>query len=102
MPIYEYRCPKCQKVFEEWSRITDDTPEEPCPDCGTPSPRILSSTCFVVEGGGSVTSPTRQQALHNEAMAAAREKAEPVRAARRAYRAKEAGLTSSSSKTDAK
>ncbi len=52
MPIYEYRCPKCQKVFEEWSHITEDHPEEPCPDCGTSSPRIMSSTSFVLEGGG--------------------------------------------------
>ncbi len=52
MPIYEYRCPKCQKIFEEWSNITEDHPEEPCPDCGTASPRIMSSTSFVLEGGG--------------------------------------------------
>ncbi len=52
MPIYEYRCPKCQKIFEEWSTITEDHPEEPCPDCGTASPRIMSSTSFVLEGGG--------------------------------------------------
>ena len=52
MPIYEYRCPKCQKIFEEWSHITEDHPEEPCPDCGTASPRIMSSTSFVLEGGG--------------------------------------------------
>ncbi len=52
MPIYEYRCPKCQKVFEEWSHITEDHPEEPCPDCGTASLRIMSSTSFVLEGGG--------------------------------------------------
>lgn len=52
MPIYEYRCPKCQKIFEEWSHISDDHPTEPCPDCSTPSPRIMSSTSFVLEGSG--------------------------------------------------
>ncbi|MDO5537771.1 MAG: zinc ribbon domain-containing protein [Desulfovibrionaceae bacterium] len=52
MPIYEYRCPKCEKIFEEWSHITEDHPQEPCPDCGTLSPRIMSSTSFVLEGGG--------------------------------------------------
>ncbi len=52
MPIYEYRCPKCSKIFEEWSHITEDHPQEPCPDCGTPSPRIMSSTSFILEGGG--------------------------------------------------
>lgn len=53
MPIYEYRCPKCNKIFEEWSQhITEDHPQEPCPDCGTLSPRIMSETSFVLEGGG--------------------------------------------------
>ena len=53
MPIYEYRCPKCNKVFEEWCpHITEDHPKEPCPDCGAISPRIISNTSFVLEGGG--------------------------------------------------
>ncbi len=52
MPIYEYRCPKCNKIFEEWSHITEDHPQEPCPDCGTASSRIMSSTSFILEGGG--------------------------------------------------
>ncbi len=53
MPIYEYRCPKCNTVFEEWcAHITEDHPVETCPDCGTSSPRIMSNTSFVLEGGG--------------------------------------------------
>ncbi len=52
MPIYEYLCPKCQKIFEEWSHITENHPNENCPECGTPSPRIMSTTSFVLEGGG--------------------------------------------------
>lgn len=52
MPIYEYQCPKCQKVFEEWTHVTDMQAQEPCPDCGTPSPRVMSHTSFVLKGGG--------------------------------------------------
>ena len=53
MPIYEFQCPKCNKVFEEWcAHITEDHHQEPCPDCGTISPRIISNTSFVLEGGG--------------------------------------------------
>ena len=26
--------------------------QEPCPDCGTPSPRVMSHTSFVLKGGG--------------------------------------------------
>lgn len=53
MPIYEFQCPKCNKVFEEWcAHISEDHHQEPCPDCGTISPRIISNTSFVLEGGG--------------------------------------------------
>lgn len=52
MPIYEYQCPKCQKVFEEWTHVTDMQAQEPCPGCGTPSPRVMSHTSFVLKGGG--------------------------------------------------
>ena len=52
MPIYEYQCPNCQKVFEEWTHVTDMQAQEPGPDCGTPSPRVMSHTSFVLKGGG--------------------------------------------------
>lgn len=52
MPIYEYQCPKCQHVFEEWVKASDAHGQEPCPRCGTPSPRIMSQTSFVLKGGG--------------------------------------------------
>ena len=35
MPIYEYRCPHCNKVFEEWVHLSDAQSMVPCPDCGT-------------------------------------------------------------------
>ncbi|MBQ9407707.1 MAG: zinc ribbon domain-containing protein [Desulfovibrio sp.] len=52
MPIYEYRCPQCQQKFEEWVRLSDAHGQEPCPQCGTLSPRIMSHTSFVLKGGG--------------------------------------------------
>ena len=52
MPIYEYRCPHCNKVFEEWVHLSDAQSMVPCPDCGTESPRIISETTFVLRGGG--------------------------------------------------
>ena len=40
MPIYEYRCPKCQSEFEDLV-FGDEIPE--CPACGCPeSERLLS------------------------------------------------------------
>lgn len=52
MPIYEYECPQCGKVFEEWGKASDSHKEVPCPQCGTPSPRIMSRTSFVLKGDG--------------------------------------------------
>ncbi|MDE5879988.1 MAG: zinc ribbon domain-containing protein [Desulfovibrio sp.] len=52
MPIYEYQCPKCGNVFEEWVKASEAHKEEPCPKCGTPSPRIMSRTSFVLKGDG--------------------------------------------------
>ncbi len=52
MPIYEYQCPKCGRVFEEWAKASDAHKEEACPNCGTPAPRIMSRTSFVLKGDG--------------------------------------------------
>lgn len=52
MPIYEYKCPHCGRVFEEWVKSSEAHREEPCPDCGAPSKRIMSRTSFVLKGDG--------------------------------------------------
>ena len=52
MPIYEYECPKCGEVFEEWVKSSESREDKPCPKCGTPSPRIVSRTSFVLKGDG--------------------------------------------------
>ncbi|MDR2892579.1 MAG: zinc ribbon domain-containing protein [Deltaproteobacteria bacterium] len=52
MPIYEYCCADCHKVFEEWTRRIDDKDAQPCPDCGGEARRIVSNTSFVLKGGG--------------------------------------------------
>ena len=41
MPIYEYQCDKCGKVFETLVIRSDDKPE--CPECGsTQASRCMS------------------------------------------------------------
>ena len=52
MPIYEYRCAKCNTLFEEWTRHFDSQESETCPVCGGVAHRILSQTSFKLEGGG--------------------------------------------------
>ncbi len=50
MPIYEYECGSCGKVFEEWNKSFDDV-ESPC-SCGGNAKRIVSNTAFVLKGSG--------------------------------------------------
>lgn len=52
MPIYEYQCPECGHVFEEWVNIKSATTEAPCPKCGGQAMHIISNTAFVLKGGG--------------------------------------------------
>ena len=51
MPLYEYRCPACDRVFEELRRAGDDGPAD-CPSCSRPSPRIVSLSSFALKGSG--------------------------------------------------
>jgi len=51
MPIYEYRCQECQQSFEEWQKDFSEH-HAPCPVCGGKAERLISSTSFVLKGGG--------------------------------------------------
>jgi len=51
MPIYEYRCQDCDKVFEKIQSGFDERTEA-CPACGGESKRIISNTSFVLKGSG--------------------------------------------------
>ena len=51
MPIYEYRCQECQQTFEEWQKDFTDR-QVPCPVCGCKAERLISSSSFVLKGGG--------------------------------------------------
>lgn len=51
MPIYEYRCDNCGKVFEEWQKFSDP-PVDRCSDCGGNAHRLISQTSFVLKGSG--------------------------------------------------
>lgn len=67
MPIYEYHCPKCQKIFEEWVHISEGQSTVPCPDCGTEAQRIMSETSFVLKGSGwYVTDYGYRKGVHDE------------------------------------
>jgi putative FmdB family regulatory protein len=44
MPIYEYRCRKCEKVFERFQRIGEGGDKLVCPYCGEKKPEKLISS----------------------------------------------------------
>lgn len=53
MPIFEYKCPKCGKEFEEL--VLSEAKAVPCPACGaTKTKKVLSKCCF--KSGGTGTS----------------------------------------------
>jgi putative FmdB family regulatory protein len=51
MPIYEYRCEKCGKEFEEWQKFSDPAIDV-CSDCGGKAKRLISQSSFVLKGTG--------------------------------------------------
>ena len=52
MPIYEYKCLKCENQFEVIQRFTDN-PVESCPECNNKSvQKLVSAPSFRLKGGG--------------------------------------------------
>ncbi len=52
MPIYEYKCSKCEHQFEIIQRISD-IPIEVCPECNQSSVnKLVSAPSFRLKGGG--------------------------------------------------
>jgi len=52
MPIYEYKCVKCEHQFEVIQRFTDN-PLENCPECNNKSlQKLVSAPSFRLKGGG--------------------------------------------------
>ena len=51
MPVYEYECNDCQKVFEIQQRMSDD-PLSICPECEGSVRKLMSMSSFHLKGGG--------------------------------------------------
>jgi putative FmdB family regulatory protein len=52
MPTYEYECEKCQHLFEQVQKITDE-PVKVCPVCGGKVKRLISGGGgFLFKGNG--------------------------------------------------
>jgi putative FmdB family regulatory protein len=51
MPLYEYRCAQCGKVFEVIQKFSD-APLETHPGCGGKVERLISASAFQFKGTG--------------------------------------------------
>jgi|SRR5665647_467239 len=51
MPVYEYECGGCDKIFEVQQRIADE-PVTVCPECGGEVRKLISMSSFQLKGGG--------------------------------------------------
>lgn len=53
MPIYEFRCLKCNECFEILVMKKEESVESRCPKCGSEEfERVLSQTCYAMGSGG--------------------------------------------------
>lgn len=68
MPLYEYYCDKCERVFEALRSIKDSDQPTKCPECGAASDRILPTTfsSMVRKGGWRQRAPFHQSGVRAE------------------------------------
>jgi putative FmdB family regulatory protein len=58
MPIYEYRCQSCARDFEMTRPIAQSGEPAPCPTCGKPAQKLVSS--FASKADYTVKVPTKE------------------------------------------
>lgn len=54
MPMYEYRCQECGKLYEQLRRMSEADTNLQCPACGSPKVERQVSTCSF-SGTGSAS-----------------------------------------------
>ncbi|MGK5084218.1 FmdB family zinc ribbon protein [Bdellovibrionota bacterium FG-1] len=54
MPLYEYQCSACSKVFETMQKFSD-APLSECPECNGPVSKLVSMSSFSLKGSGWYT-----------------------------------------------
>ncbi len=57
MPIYEYKCPKCEFKFELLRPLSQSGADAVCPHCRECAPRVLSTFASFSVSDGGVASP---------------------------------------------
>ncbi|HUR20574.1 MAG TPA: FmdB family zinc ribbon protein [Vicinamibacterales bacterium] len=81
MPLYEYQCEECGQRFERIRKFSDPPLDEPCPKCGGPIRKLISSPAIQFKGKGwyvtdyaksGSTEPSKADAATSEASADAK------------------------------
>ena len=52
MPIYQYKCEKCDKEFELKKSFDDDSNHVTCPKCGKSAKRVFIPPAIIFKGSG--------------------------------------------------
>jgi len=61
MPIYEFKCSKCEEFFELLVMGSKDEEELKCPKCGSQTfERVISTTNFKMGAASSGSNPSNQ------------------------------------------
>lgn len=62
MPLYEFKCLKCNEFFEFLVMRQEEQVEMACPKCKAPEiERVMSTTSYTMnQGGGQSSSPSAQ------------------------------------------
>jgi putative FmdB family regulatory protein len=62
MPIYEFKCSKCDEFFELILMNKNEEAERKCPKCGSEEfERVISTTNFSMGGGSGSKAPVNSQ-----------------------------------------
>ena len=51
MPVYEYKCSACERIFEVHQKISDPVLTS-CSECGGSVKKLVSASAFHLKGGG--------------------------------------------------
>ncbi len=51
MPTYNYRCTKCETVFDAFHSMSCKEPQH-CPECGAMGTKLLSASSVIFKGSG--------------------------------------------------
>ena len=66
MPLYDYKCSKCNKITEVRHGF-DDTHADACPSCGGSMTRLFNPAGIVFKGSGFYITDSRKSEAKTEA-----------------------------------